>query len=488
MPTVKMELLQANGRLRKAKAYTETQWPNFLVNHHDRHAYSLNERPVSYDVKPVRFYDWDSLIAAEPPLPPHMPDKLLSICEDGAIWPVSNEMQPDLNDRQMLFKEFFDDGAQSANAQATKDAQGSSVITAASIICMMVFAAASLILVIILLQSEFGDSFKNFASIPGIFSGIIPAQIVSLAGLGGTILGGNLGLFLASLGVVATEATFKRRAFWGKLGFKRHSGTPRVLKQPKEKKPRPPKMIQGETLRLFDELAGFFWSAELPMSVLIANLSTDCRYSEEPKIYRYMGAAIFGLGVMVLIRIPLIFMGMGSMTGLVLALVLGLPFGALIGYMKGYKLFQPAPRWIARRVYVRDEDGKIDYEALPIIIPEAHTLLAGISPEEAYNTRREVALSALAQFQESRRQAATPGANGNGNGPEPEEQNVQSMAMAYSPRVLRANTLYQILKCVDLREKLKGPEGKGAKVQQIVMAGMAIGSIGLLVFAIVVTQ
>ncbi len=434
------------------------------------HAYSLNERPVSYDTKPIPFYDWDSLIAARPPSPPHMPDKLLCVCEDGAIWPISQEVQPDLDDRQMQFKEFHDDGAQSANALATKDAQGSSLITAASIICMMVFSAASLILVIILLQSEFGDNLTNFTA---------------------ALKDGSLGVFLMAMGAIAVEAVPAARRWNLSSPFKRNRKPPKALKAPKKKKPSLPKMVQGETVRLFDELAGFLWSAELPMAVLLANLSPDCRYSEEPKTYRYMGAAIFGLGFMVLIRIPLIFMGMGSMTGLVLALVLGLPLGALIGYFKGFKLFQPAPRWIARRVYARDDDGNIDYEALPTIIPEPHTLLAGIPPEEAYSARRTIAQDALAQFQESRRQAASGanGANGNGNTPEPEANaNIQSLAMAYSPRVLRATTLYQILKCVDLREKLKGPQSKGAKVQQIMMAGMAIGSVGLLVLAIVVTS
>ncbi len=66
------------------------------------------------------FRTWEELISAPNPELQHYPDRLLCVCEDQNIWPVSNNYFPDISDRQLQFKEFSEDAEQNAVVSAAR--------------------------------------------------------------------------------------------------------------------------------------------------------------------------------------------------------------------------------------------------------------------------------------------------------------------------------------------------------------------------------
>ena len=172
MGRIRMQYLQPNGRYRLGSAVTETQWANFLVNHHDKQAHSLSDLPVYGDEKPIRFTTWAEFVSASAPKYPYSQGRLVAVCEDSGIWPISMEMVPDMEDRQMQFKEFFDDGAQSAESNAIRDSQDGPFAGAWAMASLAVFVIAAMIIVIITLQSKFAEDIGSvipLSSIGGIW-------------------------------------------------------------------------------------------------------------------------------------------------------------------------------------------------------------------------------------------------------------------------------------------------------------------------------
>ena len=153
--SVTMEYLQANGRFRRAKAHTESQWPNFLINHSDKQAHSLIDTPVyQLDGKSRRFKTWDELISASNPELDHFPDRLVCTVEDQSIWPLSNNYVPDIADRQLQFKEMSEDAEQNAVMAAARDAGGGGLASAWQIASLMIFCIVAVVILLIALQSD----------------------------------------------------------------------------------------------------------------------------------------------------------------------------------------------------------------------------------------------------------------------------------------------------------------------------------------------
>jgi len=369
------------------------------------------------------FRTWDELLKAAPPDAQHFPDKLVCVCEDQNIWPISNDLMPDVQDRQMQFKEFAQDAEQNAVASATRSAAGSALINAWSIASLMIFTVVAAIILMIALQSQLAQDLR-----------------------------GQVGVALPFL--------------MGGLAFRRGK---------KEPKPKPERFKDWELVRVYDELSGSIWSCSMPLKVLSANLPLECRYTQELLSSRLMamgffGGAIFAVGFL-----------MAMVGGLHIALTIMVPLliallGVAYGWLKGYQSFMLPPIWIVRRVFkhVQTESGGyvVDYDSLPEIIPEVHTKLNNMPLSMAVASRR-------AEVEEVIKQTTSK----NGGSTATAVMTKQNLASAYTPRIWRAYVLYEMLRGRDIRAKMKGPGTKGDKLQKISMAGMALGSLGILVVA-----
>ena len=60
--------------------------------------------------------------------------------------------------------------------------------------------------------------------------------------------------------------------------------------------------------------------------------------------------------------------------------------------------------------------------------------------------------------------------------------------MAHAPHIFRATTTYEMIMARDLKDDLKGPKTTSDRIKEISMAGMALGSVGLLVFVILISS
>jgi hypothetical protein len=463
MTKVTMEYLQANGRYRRATATTESQWPNFLINYGDRQAHSLVDSPVFTEGRkaPV-FTDWDAFLEATPPQVQHYPDKMMAVCEDQNIWPMCGDVMPDIQDRQMQFKEFGEDAEQNAVASATRAAAGSGMINAWSIASLMIFCIVSAVILLIVLQSNLAKGF-----LPG--GGVPPAPTAALLVMSGLVLPwrkqkGREGLEIES------EGKPKRKWF-----------TRPVIK------PRPQKFKDFETLRVWDEVSGTVWSASLPLEVILGHIPLDCRYTQELTTARYIAMALFG-GLLFLLGVTTTaLLGWPLLWALTTPLLIG-GVGVLYGYFKGFGSFMLPPIWVVRRMYERiliDESNpnkgyRMNYDALPVIVPEFHTKVTGMPVDMAAAVRRAAAEEVI--------RVANQGQNKNGGNGSSTTLTAENLAVAYTPRIWRASMLFEMLLGRDIRARMKGPEGKGDKLQKISMAGMALGSVGLLIAAMVFLQ
>jgi hypothetical protein len=162
--------------------------------------------------------------------------------------------------------------------------------------------------------------------------------------------------------------------------------------------------------------------------------------------------------------------------------------GVLYGYFKGFGSFMLPPIWVVRRMYERiliDESNpnkgyRMNYDALPVIVPEFHTKVTGMPVDMAAAVRRAAAEEVI--------RVANQGQNKNGGNGSSTTLTAENLAVAYTPRIWRASMLFEMLLGRDIRARMKGPEGKGDKLQKISMAGMALGSVGLLIAAMVFLQ
>lgn len=430
MTKVTMEYLQANGRRRKATAHTESQWPNFLINHEDKQAHSLMDSPVFSAAKGPRFRSWEELLSAPPPEAEPYPDKLICVCEDQNIWPISNEMMPDPQDRQMQFKEFSQDAEQNAVTMATRDSANSKLMNAWAIISMTVFAIVSLMVLLVAMQSDMAKDIR------GNFHPLGPSAAM---------------LFMV-----------------GGLSFRRKKG-----------EPKPERFRSWETLRVYDELAGFPWSCSMPLKILQENLPLDCRYTDElwparKTAMAFWGGIFYAGGI-----IPALMFGWPIMATLTLPLLIA-PLGILFGWKKGYERFVIPPTWIVRRVFkqIEVEPGQyqIDYDSLPEVIPEVHSKLNNMPLPMAQATRR-------AEVDEVIKQMESKSNGGNGSSATA-VLTKQNLAIAYTPRIWRAYVLYEMLRGRDIRSRMKGPAAKGDKLMKLSFGGMALASMGILVVAL----
>lgn len=484
MTKVTVEYLQANGRYRRATAHTESQWPTFLVNHTDKQAHSLVDSPVfPVPGKAPIYTDWESFLTAKPPPAIHYPDKMLAVCEDQNIWPICGDIMPDIQDRQMQFKEFAEDAEQNAVATATRAAAGNSLITAWSVASLMVFCIVSAIILLVVLQSNLAQQF-----IPQGLPGGAPAA--ALLTMMGAVLpwgkgkkgeGPRIELQSDSAEVVEPDSPpdvtdEEAKALWVEAPKKNW----RLLKRT----PKPKKFKDFETVRVWDETTNSTWSASLPLEVLVARIPLECRYTQELTTARRMGMGFFGGLAFLVVLLATTALHWPLLWAFVVPALVA-PVGILYGFFKGFGMFMLPPIWIVRRMHQRlpvdphdERKGyRLDYDSLPIVVPEIHTKLTGMPLEIAVSERRasaeEVIRSANAQQQQ------------NGGKGVASVISKENLAVAYTPRIWRAFMLYEMLKGRDIKARMKGPGGAQDKIQKISMAGMALGSIGLLIAALV---
>lgn len=464
MTKVTMEYLQANGRYRQATAHTESQWPNFLINHTDKQAHTLGDSPVfPADRRPTVFDFWDDFTGADPPVPKHHTDKLVAICEDQNIWPICGDIAPDVQDRQMQFKEFAEDAEQSAVASATRAAAGNGLINAWSIASLMIFCIMSAMILLIVLQSNLAQGLlPNGKAASG-------ASVPFMVTLGG--------LFLPFRRRKQTESDLDAE------GESSISISPTVESKPLSRRQILRKRKDMETIRVFDELSGTVWSASLPLAQILGRLPLECRYTQEVGTARMLAMGLFGGLVFLMGVLVSIVMGWPMLWSAAGAIPLSL-IGVLYGYLIGFQMFVLPPIWVVRRLYQRipinpDNESagyRFNYDALPVIVPEIHTKLTGMPLEMAMAERRNAA------------EEVVKGASQSGNGSNTALLTMRDMAVAYTPRVWRASMLYEMLKGRDIKARMKGPGNKSDKLQKISMAGMALGSVGLLIAALVFLQ
>jgi len=471
MSQVLVEYLQSDGRFRHKRAKIETKWPNFSLNHHDKQAHDLIDQPIfPVEKKPGACRSWDELLNCDAPKVLRSVDKVMMICEDNSIWPVSMNSDPDLDDRQMSRKDHFEEGFQYAKAAATRAAMGNPLLTAWSVVGVIVFAIASVLIALFFIQIKFGDEISEQigAAMP------------------------HSPLFLMVFGAIAvSESTPKLGGALKRLRERFAKFRLRFKRKPKVKKERPPNLGPLETVFIYDELAGRPFTKVVPLYVLTEKLPVSCRYTFEPGITKWLAA-----GVGAAIGVAALFGGLvfayGQIMGIIFGLLIGAPFGAIFGYFGLTPFILESPFWVVRRMRLRDESGEVLYELIDgdtgevqnnpcDIFPEDHTHLMGLPVPLA----RELRLALAHQGAAGR----APTSNANGAAVRERPSNPQiTAAMAYNPTVHRATTLYEEIEQRDFKEEFKGGMSGMQKIQIYSLMLMAICSVGLLVFLIMITS
>ncbi len=394
------------------------------------------------------------------------------ICEDNSIWPVSMNSDPDLDDRQMSRKDHYEEGFQYAKAAATRAAMGNPLLTAWSVVGCIVFAIASILIALFFIQIKFGEQISEQigASIP------------------------HSPLFLAVLGAIAvSQTTPKLGGALKGLRERFNKFRLRFRRKPKEKKPKPPNLGPLETVFIYDELAGRPFTKSVPLYVLTEKLPVSCRYTYEPGITKWLaagiGAAVGVVGIFGILVFPY-----GQIMGIIFGLLIGAPIGTIAGYFGLTPFLLESPFWVVRRMRLRDESGEVLYELIDgdtgeiqndpcDIFPEEHTHLMGLPVPLA----RELRL-ALAHKGASVATAPKSGSNGAAVAVTERPNPQITAAMSYNPTIHRATTLYEEIEQRDFKEEFKGGMNTMQKVQVYSLMVMAIASVGLLVFLVMITK
>jgi hypothetical protein len=429
------------------EAQNEPQYPGFLLNHHDKQAHSLNDSPTFFAGGVRRFSSWAEFLEADPPIPEHYPDKLIAVCEDGNPWPVSFVEVADLQDRQMQYSEFENQAEQNAYAGSVRETYEGTMMRMWSIAALMVFCIVSAIIVLIAIQSQTAQSFFS----------INPSTMLPIA-----------------LGLTLLKGRFRKQSSTA-LAVVKPIKEPKAKKEKKAKKIKLPKFKDWERVLVWDHYDGnMVWVAELPLRVLYEHIPPDCRSSYENNMARRWGAGVFG-GVSLIALFALFF---GLQVHIFWA-ILGPPFLSLIpaafGYFKGYSRWMKAPIWCVRRVAIGTE---------PVMQGILHTRGTGIPPEVIAQTRRTNAETAFNVDYARRRQSQPSGdPGGHRNSAPPSLAGVQ-LAEYYQPSHYSSMALYEVMKGKDVKEHFKSGKGESRKLEQFSMAGMALGSIGLLIVAL----
>jgi len=112
---------------------------------------------------PREFTSWHDLITAPPPDIEHYPDKLICVCEDQSIWPISPyTIVPDVQDMQMQFKSFQQEAEQNGVVVAAKtNKANANLANAWGVAALAVFCLVSVVIILIVLQSKIGQDFLN---------------------------------------------------------------------------------------------------------------------------------------------------------------------------------------------------------------------------------------------------------------------------------------------------------------------------------------
>lgn len=433
MSKVGVIYLQPNNRYRKAQAETGVLSLGSIVNRSDHQWHTLSDSPVFYPGGVPRFETWEELLNAEPPLPDHHTDRAFCLCEDDNPWPLSLKEEPDLLDRQLQYEEFSNASQQMAYAGSVQDTYGVNLIRIWSIACLMTFVVASTFILIFAITSNFGQSF-----LPG--SMILPFLLGAAGPLAPAMIVRRPNFHNIFRRDLAQLWPFKASVFW-------------------------------ERVVLYDSYAGgLIWAAELPLPVLFDHLPIECRYTHEINDARWWGLGVYaGIAGLVsfvgfwIAAVPLIFSIMGTIAIVALA--------GIYGHRRGYARFVPVPMWTARRIEADNEE--------PVIKGIAHSLGTGLSQDAMLTHRIEKARSTAMEehARQMRNQRSQP--DGNPQAAPPSDPNWNRLIQAYESSVFSAHALYEEMRGLDYRDQFNDQAPKSDKIQNISMAGMALGSIGL---------
>lgn len=143
----------------------EDLYPNFLMNHREHGAYFLTDAPVYPEGSRVRLARFPDLLTASPPSLPTIEGRQIVVCEAGNCWPVSMDLHPDMEDRQMQFKSAAEHGNQAATQEAIADQGKEQLMAMWSIACLAIFAVCAVIIVALVLTSDVGSGLLD--SLPG---------------------------------------------------------------------------------------------------------------------------------------------------------------------------------------------------------------------------------------------------------------------------------------------------------------------------------
>ena len=273
--------------------------------------------------------------------------------------------------------------------------------------------------------------------------------------------------------------------FWNWLRFWRR----------REKKPKKIKFRDWERLLVWDHFGGdVVWAIEMPLRVLYEHLRPDCRYTFESTLARRYGGAVWG-GIPVILFFGLLLgLDAGGVANVPLfwAFVappfLALPM-AFLGYFHFYTQWMKSPIWLVRRVAVPTEiigpeTGEIITDERPEFHGISHTRGTGVPPEATVIIRRTQAIQAYQTAQARRRQAQRPAAESNGHQEEAAAVTDQiRLAEYYEPSHYNSVALYEVMNGKDVKEHFKSGRKDGAKLERVSMAGMALGSVGMLIVA-----
>lgn len=461
MTKVEIRYLQANGRYHEGSGETETHSPIFIVNSHDHQAHSLVHHPaypVTSEGKLPWFTSWDEVLQAEPPPARHYTDKIRVVCEDENPWPFSCTVLPDPIDRQLEFKEYNSACLQKAVTSSSRDSDRRQMRDFWSVASLTIFCIVSAIIVLIVLQSRTAQSLTS----SGLF----------LPGMAAFLMGG--------------------------LSFRRKRPKNVDNEEPKSVKRKKPFRKDWEIVTLADEVSlqrGLdpIWELVLPLEAITTghpsvSVDRNARYTRELSSARWTGAAFWG--------------GIGMALSMILfslALKLGLwsiPAAApviailgMFGYFVGYKPWAPTPCWTMRRLFRRNQQGQIldingDVFHPDSMVPAAteiecqpHTMLTGVD-YDYYTFRRRSGIEIAAK------QIAAQGSRDSGGKQVAAQVDPETLAVHYRPRKFTASTLYEYIVGRDYKRKFRDRPQKLSKLEKMSRAGMALGSIGLLIFVV----
>ena len=452
MPEGEILYINSVGGFRKRKVNLDPTHPIVVKNKRDKQAHALDEKPVHGLLTPIRFDSIDELLKADAPKDPLVVQKWGIICADNAVWPLS----PQALDQYLPLPRTasFDD---LADPEATVSPERGSLDDLRQLkyqeYCEEATQRA-------MHDAEKHDSKDGYLSTISLALGMVACTVLLL--IAGVVAYYKWGNPAPAIDPTPTAALLFMLPFMGLVSLKEKAASLRsftkyISPRSKNEKPYKAKLAKGDawvTGTVFDHplLGGKIWNAELLYSVWVEQVSESCIFRPDlprmKKIGAMVGAVVVGgilFGITQLV--------LGPILGITLGIV-GLPIGLGLGWLGGPVILGNKPRIMVARV--PDDNNTRS------IIPIEHNYCRTVSVGD-YLDNLESVLDRL-------------------NSETADDEDV------YEPTVFRATTFYDDLSAQDETAEVSSPNQSLQKIQIGVMAAMAFGSIGLLIFAALATS